>query len=1025
MSEKLLKISTNKNLIDKYKPDNHYHFAHGFEPIDVTISQLEELAGWGYCFSYQFTNQHRKTENFLQSDILAIDMDGGRTISECFADPIVKDYCSLFYTTPRHTPDHHRFRLVFALPRTITNVNELKGATLALSRRLGGDLSATDGARMFYGSSEGKSQLLGNSITEEFLNELIIEGNDRPEHESISNKGKTTNRANKQIDPKQPIKTAEGVEVLFKDIKVKTSVYCPYHPDENPRAKVSISSNSGSRYLVCDKCNLLWWEKNSRFSKFDFDGFETTVKRIKNGDIKKDESILNPIELYSGLNQISANNIHVTNHEFLELSEIKDGLTIVKSPKGTGKTTYLSRVLEKVIHTFGSFEEYEEASFDDPNVPMYSNDRVLLIGHRQALIGDLCKRLHLSSYLDDWKYNKQEITHRRSRYGLCLDSLWKVDEDKYDIIVIDEVEQVLGHFLSETIAPRRETAFRIFSQLLQNAKKIVVLDADISWISFNTLYTLITDLNEEPSTNESKDAAKKKSLPIHIYINDWKQQDRSINMFPSDYQLMVHIKSSILDGKRVFIASNSKKKIKTLEKAVSELSKEAGIDIPCIAVTSDNSGSKSIQKFIKNIKEEILNYKVIMSSPSLGTGIDITFDNKAQEIDIVYGLFENKINSHFEIDQQLARVRHPKEVNVWVCSSRHCFATDIAVVTDDCLKSNLVNNVEEGIVYDSEFEESGMSPFLKMAAMIVMMHRSSKNDLKNNFMKYKRQQNWHVSEVPKDGTYREGEELYLSMKGIVEFETANSICNAPTLNEYQHGKLLERIENFSESTSPQEWQSLIKTNIERFYGVPAEVGLVMHDLKKRYRQKVRRFESIQKEPELTDEEKNNLISKKVRRLARTKLEILPDYHSGSSLLYQLLSKTPIFDDGVFDPAVVISMHDLKEFAEYSVKFRKFVNTQLGVSTRTDVAKNSIQHLGKLLEVIGLKTHRCHVEKPGGKKTYYYKLKVDKINMMLDVTKRRSIHDPSPQSIGWAYVNKLHSFDYTEEEVDWLLRRKVH
>lgn len=1023
MSEKLLKISVNENLINKYKPEDPQHFAHGFMPNEVTISQLEKLVGWGYCFSYQFKNNHRKTENFLCSDFLAVDIDGGRTIKECLNDPIVKEFGSLFYTTPRHSPDHHRFRLVFTLPRTIRNVNELKCAALALSRRLGGDLSATDGARMFYGSEGCYSELLGKTITEDFLNELIVDGNDNPKSDSISNRWKTTNISKKQIDPNQPIKTTTGATVRLKDIKTKTSVFCPFHPDEIPQAKVTISKASRSRYLVCKKCDLLWWEKNSRFAKFDFNGFEKIVKRIKNGDIKKDESELTPLEIYADLGGIPAKNIHITNDEFIQPGKIRDGLTIIKSPKGTGKTTYLASELKGIIENFQSFEEFEEAAFDDPDVKMYSDDRILLIGHRQALIGDLCKRLHLNSYLDDSKYSKHEITHRRSRYGLCLDSLWKVEHEKYDVIVIDEVEQVLGHFLSETIGPRRERIFQIFSILLKKATKIVVLDADISWISFNTLHSLITDVENDVPAEKSNQKKKAKALPIHIHINDWKLKSRDIKMFLSDLQLIEHIKGSVLDGKRIFITSNSKKKIKVLAKAISNLSKDADMDIPLIAITSENSGSKDIQKFIKNIKKEILDYKVILSSPSLGTGIDITFDNKRQEIDIVYGLFESRINSHFEIDQQLARVRHPKAVNVWVSSARFSFATDIAVVTEDCLRSDIINSVAGGFVYNSEFDQWGVSPFLKMAAMIVATHRSSKNDLKTNFINYKRLQNWNATEVEKDSAlWHKGKAFYAPMRGLTEFEEAENISNATTLNEYQYKKFRKRIEQFEESAEPQEWYRFFKTQFELFYGVPATTDFVVFERKKNYRKKVRRFESIQREPGLTDEEKANLVSKKARRLAKTKLEVLVDYHAGSSLLYKLLSTTPIFTDGEFDQSVVISTHDLKEFAERSAEFRKFVATQLDVSTRTDVATKPIQHLGDLLELVGLKLEKCATKKSGGPKTYYYKLSTSKFDRMLRVTKQRAVYDSELKSTGWPYVNKLHGFQYLDEEMDWLLQQ---
>ena len=41
------------------------------------------------------------------------------TIDEAMASPFVRDNATVIYTTPRHTPEEHRFRIVFVLDRRI------------------------------------------------------------------------------------------------------------------------------------------------------------------------------------------------------------------------------------------------------------------------------------------------------------------------------------------------------------------------------------------------------------------------------------------------------------------------------------------------------------------------------------------------------------------------------------------------------------------------------------------------------------------------------------------------------------------------------------------------------------------------------------------------------------------------------------------------------------------------------------------------------------------------------------------
>ena len=71
-------------------------------------------------------------------------------------------------------------------------------------------------------------------------------------------------------------------------------------------------------------------------------------------------------------------------------------------------------------------------------------------------------------------------------------------------------------------------------------------------------------------------------------------------------------------------------------------------------------------QFTASPKTEALNYDLILTSPALGSGIDITFPNEAREIDIVYGFLDRGSNDHLDFDQQLGRVRHPGAIKVWV-----------------------------------------------------------------------------------------------------------------------------------------------------------------------------------------------------------------------------------------------------------------------------------------------------------------------------------------------------------------------
>ena len=64
---------------------------------------------------------------------------------------------------------------------------------------------------------------------------------------------------------------------------------------------------------------------------------------------------------------------------------------------------------------------------------------------------------------------------------------------------------------------------------------------------------------------------------------------------------------------RVFVTSNSKRKIKTIAKAIEDLFEEMPKHRPkTLVITSENSKTREIQNFITNVKSEILKYQVIL-----------------------------------------------------------------------------------------------------------------------------------------------------------------------------------------------------------------------------------------------------------------------------------------------------------------------------------------------------------------------------------------------------------------------------
>lgn len=986
--------------------------AEGFVAIDDTLEELAKSILDGWAFSYQFIDEKRNKDNFIATDILAIDVDNGYSISEVLKNPIVSAYCSLLYTTFNHTPDHHKYRLIFVLPRTITHADELRAANVALAHRLQGDLSATDPARMFYGNTEANIQFLGKELTNEYLDELIQDSKTTPVSDSSNSPIPVQTRSSLYLGEGYNFLTSKNQEVKFSEFTQKTSIYCPFHLDNNPSAFLAINIK-GDRFMHCSTCRKTYWMGQAP-AKFDFDEFEHVVKAFKeNPPIQKIKTNGNNLfdETFEQ-KAINTSNIIFDQKKYIDLQEIKPGITFVKSPKGSGKTTFLQRALEKVIFTYrsSSLEALEENDDPESPSPIYSNKRILLIGHRQALIREMCQRLYLFCYLDYDKSHKKPP----KRFGVCLDSLHMALENNdentaYDLIIIDESEQVLSHFLSETIGTERTRIFTQFQSLLQNAKSVVALDADLGWISFNTITRLVNSENNSIKPNT-------------IYINHWEMSEKPIYVYRDVSQIIDHIRENILAGKRIFISSNSKAKILSLEESIKDLARIIDRDIETITVTSENSKTSEVQKFITNIKKEIIKYQVVLSSPSLGTGIDITFDNDENYIDCVYGLYENRINTHTEIDQQLGRVRHPKEVHVWVSARTYNFETEFEAIKAEYLENNfnlkLFNEYElnQG---SSTISSEGVGNFMMMAALITSYQRASKNNLKLNFLQYKRQQGWKIFNLADDyAQINSGKAFYRIGKSQHKKNVLEGILNAKPLKQDEFESVLERLESNDDFVSRDEINSYQRTAIEVFYRQKITEHLIEQDNNGELRRGIRIFETI------TDKER-------IKEIAATKLKtglnskefnlsekILVSHESKSVFIYKLMTCLPFFKDGEFHDNVDYGVNDLENFANMMVKMKPFIENHLNTNIRKDIRNKPTQQLKQILNMIGL-DHRCAKKYvKNGVKYYRYRIYPDKLNMVKNFVKDRKRY-----SNEWDFYNKLHGFKNADDDLSWLFKER--
>jgi len=117
----------------------------------ATEDDLIELVT-SFAYSPFIFKEYRRESDFLSTDLVVFDIDEGMTIEE--AEKVVNglQLTCLCLPSTSHSEDHHKFRLLFPLSRTISNPDEFRATYAKLAENFHVDPSCKDVCRFYYGS---------------------------------------------------------------------------------------------------------------------------------------------------------------------------------------------------------------------------------------------------------------------------------------------------------------------------------------------------------------------------------------------------------------------------------------------------------------------------------------------------------------------------------------------------------------------------------------------------------------------------------------------------------------------------------------------------------------------------------------------------------------------------------------------------------------------------------------------------------------------------------------------------------
>lgn len=304
--------------------------------------------------------------------------------------------------------------------------------------------------------------------------------------------------------------------------------------------------------------------------------------------------------------------------------------------------------------------------------------RVLSITFRMMLARSNSRTFDLVAYNDE---DVPQELFDFDRVACQLDSICRLGrvegeahfvlKDPYDIILLDESESILSHLSSSTLERRRAEVFEVFKRLVARANTVIVADADMARRTHHFI-AAVRPVNASCCLEYHRNPFVPKDIQYidYKYLNSWLNELTEAVLGP--------------ELKRVFIVSNNKGKLKTLQrylqqelkKRVASLGKKRltgqrqkhfralqslQTDPDFIRVIDAENNGADKKRMAEECNEMWSAYRVLGITPVVGAGI--SFD----EPDHFYEAYVFATPSSCcprAINQLLGRVRHLKENRV-------------------------------------------------------------------------------------------------------------------------------------------------------------------------------------------------------------------------------------------------------------------------------------------------------------------------------------------------------------------------
>ena len=390
-------------------------------------------------------------------------------------------------------------------------------------------------------------------------------------------------------------------------------------------------------------------ETNKLFSKY-FLTLKLDVKSI-------DEILLSRNNIKPNIQETSKYISDNAIDKIIESIKNKESDSIIAhSPTGSGKTTMCNEIIA-----------YYKENFPESTIISIITRRSMSACHLSAF-NTTKSPVKFPSYLDN---SIESVDYFIS----SLEFLIHVEET-YDMVILDEINSLINYFYSSTLANRRLKCITTLLKLMNKAKLILCLDANIT----DLVFTLFSQLNKKIFYYKNK-FENKKDVPLNIYYCQKYTEDNNLISWCETLIIPKYIEKS----KSCLILTDSKE----ITDKLKLIFIKSNSNEDYYRIFTRDEGTLEDMRNINKVGEN----RLLLSSPKFCYGIDVTIEY--DEIFIIYRRTSGLASmGALEMIQQISRARKTKVVNLLALdpNSQYAYNQFVDYDTNKKIQESYINS---------------------------------------------------------------------------------------------------------------------------------------------------------------------------------------------------------------------------------------------------------------------------------------------------------------------------------------------